>query len=153
MNWNLKYFEDLSVRELYEIGRLRQEIFILEQNCPYVDFDGKDYFCYHLMGSDESGELLAYARLVPEGISYEDYVSIGRVICSASIRRSGLGRALMRESIECCERLFGKRDIKIGAQTYLLKFYESFGFKSNAIEYLEDGIPHTEMIRQSVQQQ
>jgi ElaA protein len=147
MNWICKYFEELSLKELYEIGRLRQEVFVLEQNCPYVDFDGKDYFCYHLMGMDDLGKLVAYSRIVPKGVSYEDYISIGRVITSGLVRKSGLGRILMQESISACEKLFGKSDIKISAQTYLLKFYQSLDFESTGKEYLEDDIPHTEMIR------
>ncbi len=147
MNWTCKYFEELSLIELYEIGRLRQEVFVLEQNCPYVDFDGKDLYCYHLMGFDENNRLVAYSRIVPKGVSYEDYISIGRVITSGLVRKSGLGRILMLESISVCEKLFGKSDIKISAQTYLLKFYESLGFVSTGKEYLEDDIPHTEMIR------
>ena len=147
MNWICKYFEELSLRELYEIGRLRQEVFVLEQNCPYVDFDGKDLYCYHLMGFDENNRLVAYSRIVPKGVSYEDYISIGRVITSGLVRKSGLGRILMQESISVCEKLFGKSDIKISAQTYLLNFYESLGFVSTGKEYLEDDIPHTEMIR------
>ena len=147
MNWICKYFEELSLKELYEIGRLRQEVFVLEQNCPYVDFDGKDYFCYHLMGMDDLGKLVAYSRIVPKGVSYDDYISIGRVITSGLVRKSGLGRILMQESISACERLFGKSDIKISAQTYLLKFYQSLDFESTGKEYLEDDIPHTEMIR------
>ena len=147
MNWICKYFEELSLIELYEIGRLRQEVFVLEQNCPYVDFDGKDYFCYHLMGMDDLGKLVAYSRIVPKGVSYDDYISIGRVITSGLVRKSGLGRILMQESISACEKLFGKSDIKISAQTYLLKFYQSLDFESTGKEYLEDDIPHTEMIR------
>ena len=147
MNWICKYFEELSLRELYEIGRLRQEVFVLEQNCPYVDFDGKDLYCYHLMGFDENNRLVAYSRIVPKGVSYEDYISIGRVVTSGLVRKSGLGRILMLESISVCEKLFGKSDIKISAQTYLLKFYESLGFVSTGKEYLEDDIPHTEMIK------
>jgi len=147
MNWICKYFEELSLRELYEIGRLRQEVFVLEQNCPYVDFDGKDLYCYHLMGFDENNRLVAYSRIVPKGVSYEDYISIGRVITSGLVRKSGQGRILMLESISVCEKLFGKSDIKISAQTYLLKFYESLGFVSTGKEYLEDDIPHTEMIK------
>jgi ElaA protein len=147
MNWICKYFEELSLKELYEIGRLRQEVFVLEQNCPYVDFDGKDYFCYHLMGMDDLGKLVAYSRIVPKGVSYDDYISIGRVITSGLVRKSGLGRILMQESISACEKLFGKSDIKISAQTYLLKFYQSLDFESTGKEYLEDDIPHTEMIR------
>jgi ElaA protein len=149
MNWTCKYFEELTLNELYEIGRLRQEVFIVEQNCPYVDFDGRDPFCYHLMCFDENNRLIAYSRIVPKGISYENYISIGRVITSGTVRNSGIGRLLMLESIEACERLFGKVDIKISAQTYLLNFYSSLAFVSTGKEYLEDDIPHTEMIRKA----
>jgi ElaA protein len=149
MNWSCKYFEELTLNELYEIGRLRQEVFIVEQNCPYVDFDGRDPFCYHLMCFDENNRLIAYSRIVPKGISYENYISIGRVITSGTVRNSGIGRLLMLESIEACERLFGKVDIKISAQTYLLNFYSSLAFVSTGKEYLEDDIPHTEMIRKA----
>jgi ElaA protein len=149
MNWTCKYFDELNLKELYEIGRLRQEVFIVEQNCPYVDFDGRDPFCYHLMCFDENNMLIAYSRIVPKGISYENYISIGRVITSGTVRNSGIGRLLMLESIEACERLFGKVDIKISAQTYLLNFYSSLAFVSTGKAYLEDDIPHTEMIRKA----
>jgi ElaA protein len=145
--WQYKYFNDLSLRELYEIGRLRQEVFVLEQNCPYVDFDGKDYYCCHLMGLDEHGNLQAYARIVPEGISYPKDISIGRVVNSQAVRGTGAGKTLMLESIAVCEILWGKKPIRISAQTYLLRFYESLGFVSTGKEYLEDDIPHTEMLR------
>lgn len=146
ITWVCKHFDELSLRELYEIGRLRQEVFVLEQNCPYVDFDGKDYHCHHLMGFDSAGILQAYSRLVPEGHSYPEDISIGRVINSADVRGKGFGRELMLESIISCEKIWGKRPIRISAQTYLLKFYESLGFESTGKEYLEDDIPHTEML-------
>ena len=151
MTWTCKYFDELTLRELYEIGKLRQEVFVLEQNCPYVDFDGRDPFCYHLMCFDENNVLVAYSRIVPKGISYENYISIGRVITSSAVRNSGIGRLLMIESIKACESIFGKVDIKISAQTYLLKFYSSLEFESTGKEYLEDGIPHTEMIRSCIE--
>lgn len=149
MKWICKYFEELSLMELYLIGRLRQEVFVMEQNCPYVDFDGRDPFCYHLMCFDENNLLVAYSRIVPKGISYDNYISIGRVITSIAVRRSGLGRELMLESVKACEKIFGKTDIKISAQTYLLRFYNSLEFLSTGKEYLEDDIPHTEMIRKA----
>jgi ElaA protein len=145
--WQYKYFKDLNIAELYEIGRLRQDVFVLEQNCPYVDFDGKDYYCWHLMGLDEHGNLQAYARIVPEGISYPKDISIGRVVNSQAVRGTGAGKTLMLESIAVCEILWGKKPIRISAQTYLLRFYESLGFVSTGKEYLEDDIPHTEMLR------
>jgi len=125
---------------------LRQEVFIVEQNCPYLDCDGKDLHSWHLAGRNEEGELLVYTRLLPEGISYEGYVSIGRVISAPAARRTGAGKELMWKSIEMARHLFGNKPIKIGAQSYLLRFYEGFGFRSTGEEYLEDGIPHTKMV-------
>lgn len=139
-------FDALSAPVLYEILALRQEVFVVEQNCPYQDCDGKDLQSWHLMGRDESGKLLCYTRLLPKGLAYPDHASIGRVVSSPSARGMGLGKTLMVESIKMCRQLFDNQDIKIGAQTYLLQFYVSFGFQSTGEEYLEDGIPHTKMI-------
>lgn len=125
---------------------LRQEVFVVEQNCPYLDADGKDLSAWHLMGFDSGNNLVAYTRLLPEGVSYEGYTSIGRVVSSPAVRGAGAGREVMQRSIGMCRHLFGPLPIKIGAQTYLLRFYESLGFHSTGEEYLEDGIPHTKMI-------
>jgi ElaA protein len=146
IKYQTKPFNELTVYELYEIGRLRQEVFVLEQNCPYVDFDGKDIFCQHLMGMDEENKLQSYARLVPKGISYPGEISIGRVLTSCNIRNKGEGRSLMLHAIETCFSIWGRGNIRISAQTYLLNFYESIGFKSTGKTYLEDDIPHTEML-------
>lgn len=140
------HFDELSAAQLYEILALRQEVFVVEQNCPYQDCDGRDPDAWHLTGRDENGRLVCYTRLLPEGISYKGYTSIGRVVSSPSVRGTGAGKQLMKESIRKCVQLFGNQPVKIGAQTYLLKFYESFGFRSTGEEYLEDGIPHTKMI-------
>ena len=139
-------FEKLDPHELYDIMALRQEVFVVEQNCPYLDADGKDLQCWHLMGRDEMGKLICYTRLLPKGLTYESYVSIGRVVTSPSARGTGAGKILVRRSVEMCRHLFGGQAIKIGAQSYLLKFYEGFGFRSTGEEYLEDGIPHTKMV-------
>ena len=139
-------FDDLSPCELYEILALRQEVFIVEQNCPYLDADGRDQPAWHLMARNEAGQLVAYTRLLPEGVSYPGYVSIGRVVSSPAARGTGAGRQTMQKSIEMCRHLFGNQAIKIGAQSYLLRFYESLGFGSTGEEYLEDGIPHTKMV-------
>jgi ElaA protein len=145
---SIKAFKDLSVYELYDIMALRQEVFAVEQNCPYLDADGVDLFAQHLMIRNAAGKLIAYTRLIPDGISYEGYTSIGRVVSSPSVRGMGIGKLLMEKSIEANVSLFGNnKSIKIGAQTYLLAFYETFGFVSTGEEYLEDGIPHTKMIR------
>src|SRR5690606_11802377 len=106
----------------------------VEQNCPYLDADGKDLASWHLMGRNEADRLICYTRLLPEGVSYAGYVSIGRVVSSPAARGTGAGRILMRRSIEMCRHLFGNQLIKIGAQSYLVKFYESFGFQSTGEE-------------------
>jgi ElaA protein len=139
-------FNKLTVNELYEIMALRQKVFVVEQNCPYLDADGKDIHAMHLMGRDTEGELVVYTRLLPIGISYSDFASIGRVVSSAKVRGTGAGKELMQKSIEQMHKLFLNEPVKIGAQTYLLAFYTSLGFVSTGEEYLEDDIPHTVMI-------
>lgn len=146
MHWTLKKFEDLSPYELYAILRLRTEVFVVEQNCVFQDMDNKDQPAYHLMGW-ENDTLIAYTRLIPPHLSYKE-PSIGRVVTSASARGGGIGRKLMEKSIEEIVRLYGKTPIKLGAQLYLKKFYESLGFKQSGDVYDEDGIDHIEMIRQ-----
>jgi ElaA protein len=146
LNYTCLPFGELTPYQLYEILSLRQEVFVVEQNCPYLDTDGKDQASYHFMCRNEAGQLVAYTRLLPKGLSYPDYTSIGRVVNSPSVRGSGIGRDLMAKSIAQCLECFGREPIKIGAQSYLLRFYESFGFTSTGEEYLEDGIPHTKMV-------
>jgi ElaA protein len=163
IQFTCKPFADLTVYELYDIMALRQEIFVIEQNCPYLDADGKDLKGWHLMGrqisdrnaptsetQQEGMALVVYTRLLPKGVSYDDYASIGRVVSSTSVRGSGAGKILMQQSIEMMEKLFPNDPVKIGAQTYLLKFYESLGFESTGEEYLEDDIPHTIMILKKI---
>ena len=147
MLWKLKRFPDLTVDELYSILQLRSEVFIIEQNCVYQDVDGKDPAAWHLMGL-EGFELIAYTRILPPGISYND-PSIGRVVTLSSNRRFGLGRELMNISIAECQNLFGKTPITLGAQSYLIHFYESLGFSVIGDEYIEDGIPHVQMTRKA----
>lgn len=141
-------FSRLSLQELYDLMHLRQEVFVVEQDCPYIDADGKDPQSYHLMGYSPKGRLLACARLLPAGVSYPGYVSIGRVVTSPAIRAQGCGQRLMRESIAWCQHLFGESPIKISAQCYLIRFYASFGFHAVGEEYLEDDIPHIAMVRE-----
>lgn len=145
MNWLLKKFEDLTPFELYAIIQLRNEVFIVEQNCIYQDADNKDKFAYHLMGRNDD-MLIAYTRLLPPGISYTE-PSIGRVVTSPKARGTGLGRELMLKSIEEVYKLFGKQSIRIGAQLYLKAFYSSLGFLHTGEIYLEDGIEHIEMVK------
>ncbi|PZX55358.1 ElaA protein [Algoriphagus ratkowskyi] len=143
----VKAFQELSVDELYEFLKLRSEVFVVEQNCVFLDQDDKDQKCHHLLLHSE-GKLVGYSRLVPAGLSYEE-VSIGRVVSSTAGRGKGLGRKVMEHSIAACEQLFGASDIRIGAQTYALGFYSSLGFKIDGDTYDEDGIEHVEMLRKS----
>ena len=138
-------FTELTPNQLYEILHLRNEVFVVEQNCVFQDADHKDQQAYHLMAW-AGDDLAGYTRLLAPGIAYEQ-MSIGRVVTSPKHRRSGIGKELMAESIRRCYSLFGEGDIKIGAQLYLKKFYESFGFTQVGEGYLEDGIPHIYMVR------
>jgi ElaA protein len=145
--WACKTFQELSVEELYSVLRLRSDVFVVEQNCIFLDQDNKDQYCYHIMGW-EGKNLVASTRLVPKGVSYPDYHSIGRVVNNRDFRGLGLGKELMEYSIEKCIEHFGNGQIKIGAQLYLKRFYESLGFEQSSDVYDEDGIDHIEMIRQ-----
>jgi len=146
INWSFKKFDDLTSHELYSVLQLRNEVFVVEQNCVFQDADDKDQDSYHLMGWDNE-MLVAYSRIVPPGIAYDSFPSIGRVVTSPKMRRTGIGKTLMQQSIEELQKLLGKSSIKLGAQLYLKKFYESFGFAQSSEVYIEDGIPHIEMIR------
>ena len=147
LTWYHKHFKDLTTNELYQILQLRNEVFIVEQNCPFQDLDDKDFKCFHLLGFDtDSQKILAYTRIVPKGVSYEE-ASIGRVVTSPLARGRGIGKVLMLKSIELLEELYGGVPIKIGAQYYLKKFYESLGFQQVGEIYLEDGIEHILMDR------
>lgn len=144
LNWTYKKFNELSVDELYLIMQLRNEVFVLEQNCPYQDADNKDQQSFHLAGWEDK-KLVAYVRIIPPGICYTE-PSIGRVVTSPAYRRTGAGRELMNKAIEKTLTQFNTNAIKIGAQLYLKKFYESLGFIQSSEEYLEDNIPHIEML-------
>ena len=142
ITWYHKHFKDLTTKELYQILQLRNEVFIVEQNCPFQDLDDKDFKCFHLIGFDtDSQKVMAYTRIVPAGVSYTE-ASIGRVVTSSRARGEGIGKVLMEKSIQLLEELYGGVSIRIGAQYYLKKFYESFGFQAFGEIYLEDGIEH-----------
>jgi ElaA protein len=144
ISWSFKPFGQLTSPELYAILRLRSEVFVVEQNCVFLDMDNKDEYCVHIMAWQ--GPLLAaYSRIVPAGISYVES-SIGRIVTSPAARGSGIGRELLVKSIDCLYTLYGRCDIRIGAQYYLKKFYTSFGFVQKGEIYLEDGIEHIEML-------
>lgn len=144
-DWILKPFDELSPFELYTILQLRNEVFVVEQQCVFQDADDRDQPSRHLMAWTGS-KLVAYTRLVPPRLVYQ-YPSIGRVVTSPRHRREGYGRELMNRSITEVRRLYGVTPIQIGAQLYLKDFYASFGFRESGEIYLEDGIPHIEMIR------
>ncbi len=144
LNWNLKSFEDLTPSELYAVLQLRSEVFVVEQNCVYQDIDNKDKKSLHLMAWHRD-ELTAYTRLVPPGVSFDE-ASIGRVITSLKYRGLGFGVDLMKKSIQHILESYATNTIRIGAQLYLKTFYEGFGFIVQGEEYLEDGIPHIEML-------
>ena len=147
IKWFCKKFTELEVSELYEIMKLRSEVFVVEQNCVYLDADGKDEKSYHFYAI-ENDSIIAYTRLLPPNLSFTE-ASIGRVLTAPSERRRGLGIELMEKSISKTKELFDTQTIKIGAQLYLQSFYEGLGFKQCSDEYFEDGIPHIEMILKS----
>lgn len=147
IKWIYKPFNQLTPLELYAILHLRNEVFVVEQNCVFQDADNKDQDSYHVMGWD-GDQLVAYTRLVPGGVAYEES-SIGRVVTCPKMRKTGLGKKLMQESIDILYNIWGKRSIKIGAQLYLKNFYESLGFQQTSSVYLEDGIEHIEMVLKS----
>jgi ElaA protein len=146
ISWQCKYFTELTNFELYKILQLRNEVFVVEQNCAYQDCDDKDMKAYHYMGWQKN-KLIAYARLLGIGISYPDAASIGRVITAKSIRKQNIGKQLMYNSIKEIYGLFGTVSIRVSAQFYLKSFYESFGFVQDSEIYLEDGIEHISMTR------
>jgi ElaA protein len=148
LTWHCKHFDALTAAELYNILRLRTEVFILEQNCLYQDVDGKDVKCFHLFAANENNEVLAYARILPQGISYNE-VSIGRVVTSPKVRGTGTGKVMMEKVMDFIKKEFGNTAVRISAQSYLIKFYSDFGFAPVGEDYLEDDIPHRQMLFRS----
>jgi ElaA protein len=146
ISWQCKFFSELTNLELYKILQLRNEVFIVEQNCVYQDCDDKDLKAYHLAAWDDE-KLVAYTRLFDKEIFYPNAASIGRVLTSPSARGKNLGKELMLHSIGKIYELFGKIPIRISAQLYLKRFYESFDFIQQGEVYLEDGIEHIAMIK------
>jgi ElaA protein len=144
MDWQVLPFHALTPASLYEVLALRQLVFVVEQTCAYLDADGKDDRALHLLGRDEAGMLVAYARLFAPGESFTE-AAIGRVVTHPAARRTGAGRALMREAIARTREAFGPGPIRIGAQRYLERFYRELGFEISSAPYDEDGIPHVEM--------
>jgi ElaA protein len=146
LRWVTKTFAELTVDELYDVLRLRSEVFVVEQKCIFLDIDNNDRKAFHTIGFI-GDEVVATTRLFDKDIMYDGYQSIGRVVSASKHRGLGIGKALMQYSISECERLFGKGPIKIGAQLYLKKFYSEQGFEQSGDVYLEDEIDHIPMIR------
>lgn len=143
--WNLKSFEELTRDELYKIIRARLEVFVMEQNCSYLDTDNYDQKALHLW-AEYDGEVMAYCRLFDTGIKYEE-TSIGRVLTTQKARGLNIGRELVGNAVQIIENVYKTSKIRISAQDYLLKFYSDFGFIATDKKYLEDNLPHTEMYR------
>ena len=139
----VKKFDELTVTELYDILKLRAAVFILEQNCLYQDLDEKDKHAYHVYLTDNNN-IQAYARVLDIGVSYADATSIGRIISAE--RGKGLGSQIVKASIQVAKDKYGPNKIKIAAQSYAKVFYEKEGFVVCSDEFLEDGIPHVEMV-------
>jgi ElaA protein len=143
LSWHERSFADLKTAQLYSIVALRERVFIVEQNCVYLDADGIDLRSRH-MWAEADGALHAYLRIVPAGVKYAE-ISIGRVIIAPEARRTGLGKELMRRGISAANGTH--EPIRIGAQAHLEKFYRDLGFAAASAPYLEDNIPHLEMLR------
>ena len=148
MEWRIKLFDQLDTKELYDLIKLRVDVFVVEQNCPYPEIDGKDIHpeTRHLLGKDASGQVIAYLRMLPPGLSYKE-ASFGRVVVAVEKRDRGLSRQMVEMAVDEMVEMWPGEDIKIGAQVYLKDFYESFGFIPVTNSYLEDGIPHIDMVR------
>lgn len=141
----IKHFNELSALELYDLLKLRSQVFVVEQNCVYQDIDGKDSKALHVIG-EYDGKIVAYSRLFKAG-DYFNYASIGRVVIDENFRNKKWGHILIQGAISGIESHFGESQIKISAQLYLKKFYENNGFVMTSKMYLEDGIPHVEMVK------
>lgn len=146
MDWHIKKFSELTAYELYDILKLRSEVFVVEQNCIYQDIDSNDKLSYHLFLEDKE-EIIAYLRVLPKGVSYPE-ASIGRVLTKADCRKKGLSREMVNRAISFIVNTLEEKEIRISAQSYLLGFYNSLGFEPVSDIYLEDGIEHIEMLYQ-----
>jgi len=150
LRWQFARFDDLPVRDWYAASVARVDVFVMEQNCPFQDNDGADFQSWHLLGWYEANgapQLAAYCRIVDAGVKFVE-PSIGRVVTPLAFRQKGYGKFLMAEAVKRHEQLYPGRPNRIGAQQRLEKFYQDFGFKTVSDIYIEDGIPHVEMLRQ-----
>ena len=142
-NWKLKTFDQLTTTEMYNLLSLRTAVFVVEQNCPYQELDGKDQVAQHLWLENEAGEVVALCRLLPQGLSFAE-ASIGRVLVNPAYRGENWGRALVKAALEVLQQAGGDA-VTIEAQYYLRDFYRGFGFVENSEPFDEDGIKHVNM--------
>ncbi len=145
--WRVLPFASLSLAELYAVLQLRTEVFVLEQNCVFQDMDGADTHALHVLGTDDNGALMGYARLFPAGVKFVE-ASIGRVVTHSHVRGSGMGHVLVQQAVDAVTGAWGAQPIRIGAQAHLKNFYQRHGFLDMGKPYIEDGIDHLEMLRQ-----
>ncbi len=148
--WEVTTFQHLTVQQLYDVLQLRVDVFVVEQQCAYRELDEYDRHpeARHLSGRDEGGELIAYARILPPGLRHPE-VNLGRFVVKADFRQQGIGHQLLQtafQNISCC---WPKTPIRISAQAYLQAFYVQYGFIQLSDGYLEDGIPHVEMVKEA----
>ena len=151
LTWQFSRFDDLSLHDWYAASTLRLDVFVLEQNCPFQDNDGTDQHSWHLLGWEQQGgkrELVAYCRMVDPGVKYAE-PSIGRVVTARTVRLKGYGKILLAEALARHAALFPGQANRIGAQQRLEKFYREFGFETVSAMYIEDDIPHVEMLKQA----
>lgn len=145
LDWKFKHFNDLNLYEFHDILALRIKVFVVEQNCPYQELDGNDKKSFHLLCTKEEGNIVGTLRILPPGVQYKE-VAIGRIVLDPSIRGKNHGHQMMDEALTFINEEYGNTPVKISGQKHLEAFYESHEFKSTGKEYLEDGIPHVEMI-------
>ncbi|NCT81597.1 MAG: GNAT family N-acetyltransferase [Comamonadaceae bacterium] len=148
MHWACVPFDGLGVGQLYDLLALRSAVFVVEQHCVFLDIDGLDRQTWHLLGCDDDGRLQAYARLIPPGVKAADAL-IGRVVTAPAARGGGTGRALMTEALARCAQLWPGHAITLHAQAHLERFYAGFGFVPVGAPYMEDGIAHQEMRKET----
>jgi ElaA protein len=145
MNWTIRTLDELSARELYELIRLRVDVFVVEQNCPYAELDGLDLNAHHVLGHDEEGRLMACARILPP--EHGGLPHIGRVVVHPALRGKGLAHELMTNALDALHRIHGTRRSELAAQAHLEAFYAAHGYERTGADYDLDGIPHVDMRR------
>jgi ElaA protein len=145
MNWTIRTLDELSARELYELIRLRVDVFVVEQNCPYAELDGLDLNAHHVLGHDEEGRLMACARILPP--EHGGLPHIGRVVVHPALRGKGLAHELMTNALDALHRIHGSRRSELAAQAHLEAFYAAHGYERTGADYDLDGIPHVDMRR------